>query len=719
MVDPRFFKRKITEMRSVDPSPSSTGRGTGGPTGVTKSTGRGTGGPTGVTKAPPKKEPEVKASYVGKDEEKKVIGETKPVTNKEKKTDEQKAGEQAGFTQKRKNINRIKSTQYKRYKEYQEFQAERSRIESRLTGEQGTGGRVLEGTRFISGVFIRPSVLPSIANEAIFGEKEGKRERVLNIYTENILGLSKTAKQGLYGNPAGLFAESYKPGGYGFITTSAAITGGAVGSTKAVFPFVGKTAEAGIIGYGGYKITEPGLSGNWQQVGKNVVSAGIYAPTVAISYGMGAASGASIIKSSGIKPIEYGANFYSKINPMRFIKNKWVKSKAEYVPPENYIDPKVFKGKKTFPESSPSQTYKDFLKGYDKQHGGYKVVHATAGKFKTGEIVLRTPKRSTDVYGLYVTPSRRASSYFLRTDSGGYSYSSVPNVEFSLLPKAYKPSFREFVVKTISKGPRSVRTNISRFRSWQLRNTGKSQVTLTPAHQMKIKLEAEGVISPSAKYTPTSLKGLLQKFKGYKRYTTIEGKNIPIYEYKVGSFPGKNVAKTVFKQAESSSKYYSSSYGTTQYYSLYSPFSFSLASYLTSSKTKSYGPKKYYSRKNIYSYAPSIVRSTGKSRTKSYKPSRKVSYAPSYTPSYKAPSYKSSYTNSYKKSYATSKINSYAPSYTPSSYKMPFYSKKKSYYSDKFTVKNKKTKFAVEKLDFRYRFRKFNIKNPLKESFKL
>ena len=77
--------------------------------------------------------------------------------------------------------------------ETSEFETEQEAIRQRWSGEKGIGEQVLEFGRFwASGITSPENILyhKTIA-EAIFGEEEGKKERILGDYTSSILGLEE------------------------------------------------------------------------------------------------------------------------------------------------------------------------------------------------------------------------------------------------------------------------------------------------------------------------------------------------------------------------------------------------------------------------------------------------------------------------------------------------------------------------------------------------
>ena len=243
---------------------------------------------------------EVESYYLGKDEEDKIKvppRDDRSINNKPNNQppnkpayleEEKEAGRQLGATQKNINVSYAKAKEYQNYKDYQEFQAERERIESRLKGEQGIGGKAVEGTRFVSSVFIKPAVLPAIVSEAWFGKKEGKRDRVLDTYTQHMYSLNKVVERpGWEGGVTGAFAESYKPGGFGFMATSAAVTGTGISALGAASPTAASAAQVGLVGTGVAQVAKPYLAGDIRQFQTTLLGAAIFAPTMAVGYSSG------------------------------------------------------------------------------------------------------------------------------------------------------------------------------------------------------------------------------------------------------------------------------------------------------------------------------------------------------------------------------------------------------------------------------------------------
>lgn len=124
------------------------------------------------------------------------------------------------------------------------FESEREAIHGRITGEPGE--RVAEMARFTSGVFIKSDTLLKTMGQIFFGGEE-KGERILDIMAEQSMAFKGSVSKGILGIPE-LFIESYKPGGFGFTVSLAAIT---FGAGKAALPaLAAKGAGSAILAKG-------------------------------------------------------------------------------------------------------------------------------------------------------------------------------------------------------------------------------------------------------------------------------------------------------------------------------------------------------------------------------------------------------------------------------------------------------------------------------------
>lgn len=96
-------------------------------------------------------------------------------------------------------------------KEEELYKTKREELVERMTGKMGGGPAVLEEIRFITGAFIHPGDIGAIISNIITGDSE----RIIDIYAKQVYDFESK-------DIPSLFFESYKPGGWGFLATSAA-----------------------------------------------------------------------------------------------------------------------------------------------------------------------------------------------------------------------------------------------------------------------------------------------------------------------------------------------------------------------------------------------------------------------------------------------------------------------------------------------------------------
>jgi len=153
----------------------------------------------------------------------------------------------------------------KQFREQQQFESTRETIRSRVRGEEGIGPQLGEGARFVSSVFIRPGDFGAVVADLIQGEPE----RALDVMAKRSMELDTL-------NPVELFVESYKPGGFGFLATTAALTvgiGGAAGGVLAGAGVGGRVLATGIPlalagGSGALIGAELGITKNLEDMGE-------------------------------------------------------------------------------------------------------------------------------------------------------------------------------------------------------------------------------------------------------------------------------------------------------------------------------------------------------------------------------------------------------------------------------------------------------------------
>jgi len=227
----------------------------------------------------------------------------------------------------------------------------------------------------------------------------------------------------------------------------------------------------------------------------------------------------------------------------------------EFVSPETIAEKAILTGKKQFPTISsrvspaarPAITLKTFRESLYKlphERPGEAGWHATAAKF-TKEAEAAVGARPTTAPGLHVAPS--ASTHFLRLPkkSSQITFFGVPSLARS------HPALLRIGVEAFERMPRRVREagEAARVR-FIYEKKGVPKAYISPAMEAG-KTELEAIIAPG---TP-----LVRKH--FRYYTTIEGKKVPIYEYKAihggrMSNRGLTMAELTRKQAKATEEYY-------------------------------------------------------------------------------------------------------------------------------------------------------------------
>ena len=165
-------------------------------------------------------------------------------------------------------------------------------VRGRIAGEEGLGPQVLEGARFVSSLFIRPGDFGAMTAAAIGGDSE----RFLDVYAGQIEEFADK-------NIPELFLESYKPGGFGFLGTTAALTVGIGGAASGALagagaggkilatglPFVAAGAMGAVLG------AELGITQGLENMGELPEGStrellGRRAAELGVAYGAGAAA---------------------------------------------------------------------------------------------------------------------------------------------------------------------------------------------------------------------------------------------------------------------------------------------------------------------------------------------------------------------------------------------------------------------------------------------
>ena len=310
--------------------------------------------------------------------------------------------------------------------------------------------------------------------------------------------------------------------------------GAGVGAVKAVYPLAGKATELGIAGVGASVLATDLYNtyqgGNMEEMGDKLLRLGITMPGMLYGYSKGnnwaASKVSSIMDAKGWQPVTFGeqtaANVNAqlqRVNPIRFLRNQWVKSRAEHLPPEELYSPDVLAGKTQLSESPNVKQSMKMFEQAKTPEGLYDVVHTTPSGFpRSGSISMGTSESP----GLYVTPTGQGSPYFMKLTGNNSIYT-----QFGLgLKRGY--STLRFNLNSIIRGPRSVRYSNSRFNQWITGKKPGSWASITAKHEMGGP-EIEALIRYDTPFsTNTSGYGWLQSLKGYKQYTTYEGYHIPV-----------------------------------------------------------------------------------------------------------------------------------------------------------------------------------------------
>jgi len=267
-----------------------------------------------------------------------------------------------------------------------------------------------------------------------------------------------------------------------------------------------------------------------EKMGDKLLRLGITMPGMLYGYSKGnnwaANKVSSFLDTKGWQPVTFGettvANVNAqlqRVNPVRFLRNQWVKSRAEYKPPEELYNPDVLAGKTQFSESSSVKQSMKLFEQSKTPEGLYDVVHTTPGGFpRSGNISMGTSESP----GLYVTPTGQGSPYFMKLTGNSSIYT-----QFGLgLKRGY--STLRFNLSNVFRSPRNVRYSNTKFNQWITGKKPGDWAAITAKHEMGAP-EIEGLIRFDTPFTTnTSGYSWLQGLKGYKQYTTYEGYNIPI-----------------------------------------------------------------------------------------------------------------------------------------------------------------------------------------------
>jgi hypothetical protein len=270
-----------------------------------------------------------------------------------------------------------------------------------------------------------------------------------------------------------------------------------------------------------------------------------------------------------------------------------------FVPSETIVEARLLTDAHgTFPTISPSippaarsaamlQTFKTSQFKLPHEKPGEAGWHATTAKF-TKEAEAAVGARPETAPGLHIAPS--ASIHFLRLQK--------PQIKFFDMPSFTRshPGLLRIGVEAFERMPRHVReAGIAEQVRFIYGQKGVPKAYISPAVEALGKTELEAIIAPGTRISQ----------KGFRYYTKIEGKKVPIYEYKaVAGDIGDIVAKRGTTASELS-KTYGSAMGDYYTKPIVTPLSsaYLLPLYKPSSSVWGYTPPS-----SAYKYTPPSVR---------------------------------------------------------------------------------------------------------------
>jgi len=329
--------------------------------------------------------------------------------------------------------------------------------------------------------------------------------------------------------------------------------GTAVGGVSALSKFTGTTINVGLGAYGA--ATALGIASTNIIPKVKTDPQGAYVETVKLvassipaiaGYGSGFVAGrtatAEYMLKTGIKPSTFGENFWPTINPKNLGERAFQKVLGnEYEPPVKVFPAEVLPGPGGSPPAerfvkshgTPASDVELFKAQQDTTTGKYNVVSSTAEWWWNKGSV----KSGTDPFnpGIWTTPNTMANVNYLRVVPGP---DVVPQTEIRWLPWGNRPKILEFQVSDITRAPKSVRSSGWRYRLWAERQPASDTAVISGKRELaggNRNAELEALILPNKnlKYS-LNTEGLTtaQKiFGGYKKYTVLGGRVIPIKKY--------------------------------------------------------------------------------------------------------------------------------------------------------------------------------------------
>ncbi|MDP4225237.1 MAG: hypothetical protein Q8910_02510, partial [Bacteroidota bacterium] len=238
--------------------------------------------------------------------------------------------------------------------------------------------------------------------------------------------------------------------------------------------------------------------------------------------------------------------------------------RAQEIPTESLIKPKVISGKEQFPQTQKGASAQDVINSYKDPSGEYVGYHATTTSLGKEPITWDQIKRPDDLPGLYVSPLQEGTSpHFLRLSSEPASNLKYASKGFNELKTGIEernikqikqgskiigeavvgtsttlePNVMKISIPEVSRLPSNIRTSfIQKGRNSVPKNAQnwlksdeatKGTAYLTPLLESKVekgvRAEAEAVITPGTQ---------LKQISSEKHFFEWEGRKVELKEYK-------------------------------------------------------------------------------------------------------------------------------------------------------------------------------------------
>lgn len=262
------------------------------------------------------------------------------------------------------------------------------------------------------------------------------------------------------------------------------------------------------------------------------------------------------------------AGTVSTIPFIKPLKNFYLKTGSKYVPPEEVFAGEVLQGKQTFPTVKNVQENIVMFEQSRNAKGQLVVQSSTSNKFARSAEVEAGSRGAQNLEdtGLYVTPAKKGSPYFLRI-----SKVDSPEYSVSIFPKSNNPNVvRVTVPGKVSQIPKEVLATegFADVNAYIRGQSGSGDVIIPKRTEArfdpelyatlknvptknKVSGELQAVIPEGAQLKNTARANIIARIKGYNEYTIYEGEVVPIRDYAyVAEGASKQSGKSALAEAK-------------------------------------------------------------------------------------------------------------------------------------------------------------------------